>query len=178
MGIVAAGMHDWLLRIIEPGGGLAALVGQPGGFLDRKGIHVRAVHHHRSRTVAQDAHHAGLADAGLDLEALLFQRSRYQCRGFRFLEGQLRVLVQLLEYLDQLGLVLFDEIVDTALEIHFRGLGRTGEQGHCQGSEQGAQVHCSIPLSCRAPMPRRASDCSCWGGRPDRAAVDKFLDLR
>ncbi|MOA41752.1 hypothetical protein D3C78_1637480 [compost metagenome] len=86
--------------------------------------------------------------------------------------------MQFLEDLDQLGFVLFDETVDLALEIRFRGLYRIGEQGHGQGTEQGAQVHCSIPLSCRALMPRRAGDCSCWSGRPDRTAVDKFLDLR
>ncbi|MCY1407584.1 hypothetical protein D9M71_228890 [compost metagenome] len=134
---MAAGVHHRLRGVVQPGRDLGALVGQARGLLDRQGIHVGAVHHHRTGAVAQDTDHPGGADGGLDLEALLLQGLGHQRGGFLLLESQFRVAVQLFEHLDHLRFVLFDQRVDTGFQVGLRSLCAKGTETG-EGEEAGA----------------------------------------
>ncbi|MNG13005.1 hypothetical protein D3C84_966560 [compost metagenome] len=90
---MAAGMHDRLAWVVEPGRDLVTPVVQASGLFDGQGIHVGPVHHHRPRTVAQDTHHAGSTDCRLHFEALLLKGLGHLGCSFLLLKGQFGVTV-------------------------------------------------------------------------------------
>ncbi|MNE60382.1 hypothetical protein D3C80_1555240 [compost metagenome] len=145
---MTAGVHHRLSGVVEPGGDFAALVGQAGRFLDWQGIHVGAVHYHRSRAIAQNADHARGADGALDLKTLGFESLGDLGSGFFLLEGQFGIAVQLLELLDHLRFVLFDQGVDARVQVG--GVCRKGgDAGKGKQALLGTRGHGVIPCTCR-----------------------------
>ena len=93
--VVAAGVH---LAVVPAG------VGQPGGFGDGQCVHVGAdADAPAAAAVAQAADHAGAAQAALHLVAPGGQALGHQVAGGVFLEGQLRMLVDVVAQADHLG---------------------------------------------------------------------------
>ncbi|KAG1306888.1 hypothetical protein G6F62_015325 [Rhizopus arrhizus] len=89
MPVVPAGVH--LARVL-------AGVWQAGGFMDGQGVHVGAQPDHApavAALAANHAHHAGLADAAMHLDAQRLKRAGHNPGGPDFLEAQFRMRMQI-----------------------------------------------------------------------------------
>ncbi|MNQ80524.1 hypothetical protein D3C85_955090 [compost metagenome] len=105
MTVMAAGVH-------APG--VAAAVGQAGGFDDGQGIHVGAQAQGAvGAAVAQHADHTGAADAGMHLEAPFHQQACHQGGGALFFEAEFGVGVDVLAQ----RLELDGDVVEPGLDM-------------------------------------------------------------
>jgi len=138
--VVTAGVHDSHI--------LAVVFGPHGGserngrrLLDGKRIHVCTKRHDRTGlATAQDADDAVAADAGLHFEPQRSQMIRDQLRRARFLEGQLRVRMDVVAPCGQLR----RDRVRPAVDLGMNGIGslRVGGQGeHQQGDGNETCAH-------------------------------------
>lgn len=92
--VVTAGVHDGHGVAGGVDAGRGAGIGEACLFADGQRVHVGACPDDRALAVAQDADHAGDADALVHLEAEIPQVTGGDAGGARLLERQFRVLVQ------------------------------------------------------------------------------------
>ena len=92
--VVTARVHDGHVGARRVGAARGARVLEAGQLLHRERVHVGTEPDDRTISVADDADHAGLADALFELDAQLAQRSRDDTRRPRLLERQFGMPVQ------------------------------------------------------------------------------------
>jgi len=148
MHAVAAGMHHRHLLAVEIHLPHARRIGQAGLLEHRQRIHVGADHQRRPREIAQQRHHAGLADAAMHLEALRLQLGGQPRGRLHFLQRQFGIRVQVLEQRIQMRIVRGDRLP----EGRVGGVGRARRNKQPSGNQNRSQRHARLQLGSTTPV--------------------------